>query len=91
MGSIIEIDDFKVDVFDEIGRGSCGTVYRAEDQSGSTVAAKHISKDISSKITDIESDIVSYRSRGLNDHPNILKMLHIAHHRQHFRLMEVEQ
>ncbi len=78
MGSIIEIDQYKVDIIDELGRGSYGTVFTAKDQNGITVAAKKIEDISSTKITGIESDIVSYRRLGLNDHPNILKMLHTA-------------
>ncbi len=79
MGLTIDVDNFKVDPIDEIGRGAYGTVFRAKDQNGITVAAKKIEDISAKKITDIESDINFYRSLGLNDHPNILKMLHTAH------------
>ena len=75
------IGGYDVYLMKRIGRGAIGTVYRAKDQDGSTVAAKQLEANMAEKklVRELEN---AHKQLKLN-HENIVKIFHIYNDEEH--------
>ena len=80
------IAGYDVDVRNILGRGGYGTVYKAKDKNGITVAAKEIDKNPNSKaaLKELENCI---KQKQLN-HENIVKILDIHNRDEKWMFLE---